>query len=71
MRALFSSAIIIIIATGCGDVSRRSDSVADETGERVALAGTCYQSLASILGRSVPLDGHSSVAPGWLRFADD
>ena len=45
-----------------------------EAAERVqtpvtALSPTgCYRSPASVLGRTTPLDGHSSVAPGWLRF---
>ena len=28
----------------------------------------CYRSPTSVMARTTPFEGHSSVAPGWLRF---
>jgi len=68
MRLLPVLALPGLLALGaCGDpAARRADSTSREPA--AATLAECYRSPTSAMGRTTPLDGHTSVAPGWLRF---
>ena len=72
MRSLVIWSVSSLLA--CAACDRGAPRDARDTGDTGdtsprAIAPTgCYRSPASVLGRTTPLDGHSSVAPGWLRF---
>jgi hypothetical protein len=58
----------LVSLAACGDQNgRATDSAARLPAPRVAIA-ECYRSPASAMGRTRPLDGHTAVAPGWIRF---
>lgn len=67
-RSLLLAATIASVA--CDQRSSGHDTTGRAAPSAPALAATCYQAPSSILGRTVPLDGHTTIAPGWLRFAD-
>ena len=59
--------MLVLLAT-CDRANRDGpDSPVARAPERAVLA-ECYRSPASVMGRTTPLAGHSTVAPGWLRF---
>jgi hypothetical protein len=66
--------LIVVAALGCVACSRERDvphdSAAPATSREASFAlAECYRSPASVMGRTTPLTGRTSVAPGWLRFA--
>ena len=70
IRAMAVLLAATTFAVACERSSRGDDTTARATPSAPPLASACYQAPASILGRTAPLAGHTTVAPGWLRFAD-
>lgn len=59
---------MLVVLAACDGANRRAhDSTVSRATARPTLA-ECYRSPASVMGRTTPLAGHASVAPGWLRF---
>ena len=63
---LRSLCLLALVACG-GEKTPASDSAARQPAPLTAIA-ECYQTSTSVMGRTKPLDGHTAVAPGWLRF---
>jgi hypothetical protein len=59
--------ICLLAVAACGEKTRAPDSATRGAAPAIAIA-ECYQSATSVMGRTKPLDGHTAVAPGWLRF---
>ena len=61
----------VLVTAACTREGR--DASGDTTPAATPSAATfalaeCYRSAASVMGRTTPLAGRASVAPGWLRF---
>src|SRR5690349_13129964 len=69
MRSLVIWSVSALLACAACDRGAPRDARDTSGGSPRSTAPTgCYRSPTSVLGRTTPLDGHSSVAPGWLRF---
>jgi hypothetical protein len=65
---LISCILLAVICVSCGrDEAPGRDTSRPGFAAVFAPAG-CYRSATSVLGRTTPLAGRTSVAPGWLRF---
>lgn len=45
-----------------------ADTTPSATRDTTFVLAECYRSPASVMGRTTPLAGRTTVAPGWLRF---
>jgi hypothetical protein len=60
--------VVVIICMACERSSPRDDSSAPGASAARHSIDGCYRSPSSVMGRTTPLTGRPSVAPGWLRF---
>ena len=67
---LIAVAVLATLACSREERGATGDTAAAVTTREGTFAlAECYRSPASVMGRTTPLAGRTSVAPGWVRFA--